>query len=155
MTMAEDTKQTIIEVEDMITVGNLAERLNIPVSRLIGELMKNGVMATVNERIDFDTAQIIVEELELPLTLSRRKTSETETAVHQKPAASDKAKPRPPVVAVMGHVDHGKTSLLDAIRGANVVKGEAGGITQHISAYQVPHGERSLTFLDTPGHEAF
>ena len=153
--MAEQDQTTIIEIEDMITVGTLAERLSIPVSRLIGELMKNGVMATVNERIDFDTAQIIVEELGLGLTLSKRKAAEAETVVRAKPTASATAAARPPVVAVMGHVDHGKTSLLDAIRGANVVKGEAGGITQHISAYQVTHNDRPITFLDTPGHEAF
>jgi translation initiation factor IF-2 len=153
--MAEQVQTTTIEIEDMITVGTLAERLSIPVARLIGELMKNGVMATVNEKIDFDTAQIIVEELDLDVALTKRKAAETTVQVHQKPAASDKAESRPPVVAVMGHVDHGKTSLLDAIRGASVVKGEAGGITQHISAYQVDHGDRTITFLDTPGHEAF
>ena len=154
--MAEETQETTtIEIEDMITVGTLAERLSIPVSRLIGELMKNGVMATVNERIDFDTAQIIVEELGLGLTLAKRKSAESDTPAHQKPKASAKAAVRPPVVAVMGHVDHGKTSLLDVIRGAEVVKGEAGGITQHISAYQIDHNDRKITFLDTPGHEAF
>lgn len=146
---------TSIEIEDMITVGTLAERLSIPVSRLIGELMKNGVMATLNERIDFDTAQIIVEELGLEVTLTKRAAADTVVAVREKPVASATAVARAPVVAVMGHVDHGKTSLLDAIRGANVVKGEAGGITQHISAYQVEHGGRPITFLDTPGHEAF
>ncbi|HVW23708.1 MAG TPA: translation initiation factor IF-2 [Candidatus Saccharimonadales bacterium] len=154
--MAEQTETSTIQIEDLITVGTLAERLSIPVARLIGELMKNGVMATVNERIDFDTAQIIVEELGLDVQLVRTAASAEETsAVRQKPTASDKAQSRPPVVAVMGHVDHGKTSLLDAIREANVVKGEAGGITQHISAYQVEHNKRKITFLDTPGHEAF
>jgi translation initiation factor IF-2 len=144
-----------IEIEDMITVGALADKLMLPATRLIGELMKNGIMATINERIDFDTAQIIVEELGLTDVELSKKAASQPVMVREKRQISDKAVSRPPVVAVMGHVDHGKTSLLDAIRGAHVVKGEAGGITQHISAYQIKHNDRLITFLDTPGHEAF
>ena len=151
-----------IEIEDSVTVGTLAERLSLPVTRLIGELMKNGVMATVNERIDFDTATIIVGDLGLDVELVRQAKAEpvgVATRSSRKNSDAADAEPRPPVVAVMGHVDHGKTSLLDALMSMQVAKGEAGGITQHISAYQVNHeynGQtRAITFLDTPGHEAF
>jgi translation initiation factor IF-2 len=146
-----------IEIEEHITVGTLAERLSLPVTRLIAELMKNGVMATVNERIDFDTAQIIVQELGLDIELVRKAAEPVGVSSRSSRKNSDAAdaETRPPVVAVMGHVDHGKTSLLDAMLSLNVAKGEAGGITQHISAYQVDHNDRAITFLDTPGHEAF
>lgn len=150
--------RTKVEIDDTITVGDLADKLMIPVTKLITELMKNGVMVTVNERIDFDTAQIIVEELQLEdLELVRKEIAQPEvgTSTKRQHSVSEQAVERPPVVAVMGHVDHGKTTLLDAIRDAVVASGEAGGITQHISAYQITHNDRKITFLDTPGHAAF
>jgi len=143
-----------IEIEETITVGALAEKLSLPATRLIGELFKNGIMATINERIDFDTATIVVGDLGLDVELQKLVVEQV-LPTREKRTYGDDAESRPPVVAVMGHVDHGKTSLLDAIRGAQVAKGEAGGITQHISAYQIQREDRSITFLDTPGHEAF
>lgn len=147
------SQEKVVMITDAITVGELAETLNIPVTTLVGELFKNGVMATINQRIDFETATIMVEELGLDVRLEKK--SVAARAERTRHVVSDTATPRPPIVAVMGHVDHGKTSLLDAILDQKVVAGEAGGITQHISAYQTIRGERSITLLDTPGHEAF
>jgi translation initiation factor IF-2 len=147
------SQEKVLVVADSITVGELAETLNLPVTTLIGELFKNGIVATINQRIDFETATIIVEELGLDVELQKKAASTaSERKVHQ---LSDNAVDRPPIVAVMGHVDHGKTSLLDAILDTKTVEGEAGGITQHISAYQTERKGRSITLLDTPGHEAF
>ncbi|MBC7565025.1 translation initiation factor IF-2 [Candidatus Saccharibacteria bacterium] len=146
--------EKVLTIADSVTVGELAETLNLSVTTLIGELFKNGIAATINQRIDFETATIIVEELGLDVELEKKTTEGAgpERKVHE---LTDKAVDRPPIVAVMGHVDHGKTSLLDAILGQKVVEGEAGGITQHISAYQTVRNDRSITLLDTPGHEAF
>ena len=146
--------EKVLTIADSITVGELAETLNLSVTTLVGELFKNGIAATINQRIDFETATIIVEELGLDVELEKKTTEGggPERKVHE---LTDNAVVRPPIVAVMGHVDHGKTSLLDAILGQKVVDGEAGGITQHISAYQTVRKDRSITLLDTPGHEAF
>lgn len=147
------SQEKVLTIADSITVGELAETLNLPVTSLIGELFKNGIVATINQRIDFETATIIVEELGLDVALEKKVTDAgAERKTH---ILSDKAVDRPPIVAVMGHVDHGKTSLLDAILNTKTAEGEAGGITQHISAYQTVRKNRSITLLDTPGHEAF
>jgi translation initiation factor IF-2 len=145
--------EKVLVVADSITVGELAETLNLPVTTLIGELFKNGIVATINQRIDFETATIIVEELGLDVELQKKPASATTERV--KHTLTDKAVDRPPIVAVMGHVDHGKTSLLDSILKTKAAQGEAGGITQHISAYQTERKGRMITLLDTPGHEAF
>lgn len=141
-----------ITIADSITVGELAETLNIPVTTLIGELFKNGIVATINQRIDYETAQIIVEELGLDVEIEKKQSATPKREAHK---LTDKAIERPPIVAVMGHVDHGKTTLLDAILKTKTVDSEAGGITQHISAYQTVRNGRTITLLDTPGHEAF
>ncbi len=146
--------EKVLSIAHSITVGELAEVLNLPVTTLIGELFKNGIAATINQRIDFETATIIVEELGLDVELQKKESASVTSERRIRELTAD-AVTRPPIVAVMGHVDHGKTSLLDAVLDKKVVEGEAGGITQHISAYQTVRGDRAITLLDTPGHEAF
>ena len=145
---------TVVKIPDEIAVGELASRMKKTGAEVVKCLIKNGVMASLSDVIDFDTAAIIAEEMGCKVE------KEVVVTIEEKliDTAEDKAEdlvPRAPVVVVMGHVDHGKTSLLDYIRHANVVSGEAGGITQHIGAYQVDVGGKPVTFLDTPGHEAF
>ena len=143
-----------VKIPDEITVGELASRMKKTATEVIKTLLKNGVMATINQTIDFDTAEFVATEMgckverEVVVTIEERLIDD-----HQD--TEDELVPRSPVVVVMGHVDHGKTSLLDAVRKTNVVSGEAGGITQHIGAYTVEINGKPITFLDTPGHAAF
>mgnify|MGYP001024410682 CR=1 FL=1 len=141
-----------IEIPSTITVKQLAEKLGLSGVEVIKQLMQNGVMASVNQAVDFDTAAVVASDLGYEVT--EKKEEEVESIVPAE-ESKDNLQPRPPVVTVMGHIDHGKTKLLDAIRQANVTASEAGGITQHIGAYQVEVEGRRITFLDTPGHEAF
>lgn len=151
--MAEKEKK-VIQIAGSITVDELANSLGLSVTTLIGQLFKEGIVATINQRLDYDTASIIIDELGIDDVKLEKKNSATQISENRR-ELSDKAVSRPPVVAVMGHVDHGKTTLLDTLLNKKTVEAEAGGITQHISAYQLEHDGRKITFLDTPGHEAF
>lgn len=151
---AEREKKTV-RVNEFITVSELAEILKVPATEIVGFAFKNlGLMITINQRLDFDQIELIASEFGFQAV--KEEEYAADLGAQQEADAPEDLQPRPPVVTIMGHVDHGKTSLLDYIRKANVVAGESGGITQHIGAYHVSlPGNKQITFLDTPGHEAF
>ncbi len=155
----ERNKQKIFELKeilipDNITVKDLAAEMKKTTAEVIKKLFNFGIMATINNTIDFDTAFLVAGEFGITAN-KKEEIKEEDILFDETEDSPEELKPRPPVVVVMGHVDHGKTSLLDAIRSTNVIEGEAGGITQHIGAYKVNINDREITFLDTPGHEAF
>ena len=149
----EAAESKVLKITEFVTANDLANLMDVPVNKVIGTCMNLGVMVSINQRLDAETINIVAEEFGFETEFVSADVTEAIENVEDK---EEDLLPRPPIVTVMGHVDHGKTSLLDYIRKANVIAGEAGGITQHIGAYNVtlPNGRR-ITFLDTPGHEAF
>jgi len=153
------TENKLVTIPNLITVRDFSNVTGIPINKVLSELMRNGIFASLNEKIDFDTAWLVGSELGFDIVRESNDEKIADNDQRLKKILDEEKEEnmisRPPVIVIMGHVDHGKTSLLDAVRKTNVTAGEAGGITQHIGAYQIVHKNQPITFIDTPGHEAF